>query len=110
MFEFGFLQWRLRAIQPRRELFAHAIKLGWVGPLEGIDRLLLVPDDEDRTRMLCVMRAFTRREFLRQALDDLPLLGAGILRLVDQNVIDAPIQTIQNPSGHGWIIQQITGP
>ena len=41
--------------------------------------------------------AFAREEFLRQALHDIPLLRAGVLRLVDQDMVDAAVELVEHP-------------
>ena len=51
------------------------------------DRLLLVADREDGPRP--PLRARRRREILGDVRDDLPLPRARVLRLVDQDMIDA---------------------
>ena len=49
---------------------------GDIGTLKGIDGLFRIAHHE---------RAMTGGEFIRQPLDHLPLRGAGVLRLIDQN-------------------------
>ena len=44
-------------------------------------------------------RAGAGEEFGDQAPDDLPLLRAGVLRLVDQHVIDAEVELVVHPGG-----------
>jgi hypothetical protein len=56
------------------------------------------------------MRTVTRREFLRQAADHLPLTGRGILRLVHEDMVDPAIQPEQHPLRHQRIGQQTPGP
>jgi hypothetical protein len=63
--------------------------------LKGEDRLLLVADGEDRAPELA--GALAGGEFGDEALDDLPLLGARVLRLVDQQVVDAEVQLVVHP-------------
>ena len=52
-------------------------------------------------------RAFAGEEFLREGGDHLPLLGAGVLRLVDQDVIEAAIELVQHPGRHALAAQQV---
>src|SRR5690349_17697177 len=66
------------------------------GALKGEDRLLLVADREDRT-LDALARALAGREFGNDVGDNVPLLWAGILRLVDQHVIDAAIKLVMHP-------------
>ena len=65
--------------------------------LKRIDRLLFVADGKDRPEY--VARAGAGGEFGDQFSDDLPLLAAGILGLVDQEMIDAEIELVMNPGG-----------
>ena len=41
--------------------------------------------------------------------DDAPLLGAGVLRLVDEDVIDAAVELVQDPGRAAALFQQIRG-
>ena len=68
------------------------------------DRLLLVADREHRA--LDVRPRAAGREFRHDGLDDLPLLRAGVLRLVDQYVVDAEIELVQHP-GRRRALEQI---
>ena len=79
------------------EVAAHLGKFFWRGVLKRIDRLLLVADREDGANH--VARAGAGGEFGDQPEDDLPLLAAGILRFVDQEMIDAEIELVVNPGG-----------
>ena len=65
------------------------------GVLEGIDRLLFVADGEHGA--LYAARAGAGGEFGGEPAHDLPLLVAGVLRLVDQHVIDAEIELEMHP-------------
>ena len=82
----------------------HPVERAQVGALEGIDRLFLVTDDEDRP--VDRPRALPRGEFLRQPLDHRPLRRAGVLRLVHQDMVDPAIQPEQHPLRHRGIGQQ----
>ena len=68
------------------------------GALKRKDRLLLVADRKDRARD-AIARAFARGEFGNDMGDDVPLPRAGILRLVDQHVIDAAVELVVHPAG-----------
>ena len=46
-----------------------------------------------------VARAGAGGEFGDQPLDDLPLLRAGVLRLVDQHMVDAEVELVVHPGG-----------
>ena len=67
-----------------------------LGALERVDRLLLVTDGENGAGD-AVARPETREELGRQRLDDGPLLRARVLRLVDQDVVDAAIELVVHP-------------
>ena len=73
----------------------HLVELARDRTLEGKDRLLLVADGKNRA--LVGTRASSSREFRHQSLNDLPLLRARILRLVDQHVINTEIELVVNP-------------
>src|SRR6516225_1910806 len=59
------------------------------------DRLLLVTHRKDGSRAYA--RAGAGEELAGQSLDDLPLFGACILRLIDQHMIDALIELVVHP-------------
>ena len=52
-------------------------------------------------RIDAVARACAGGELRDQMSDDVPLPGAGVLRLVDQHVIDAAVELVMHPArGH----------
>ena len=59
--------------------------------------MLLVAHGEDRPVDRAGARA--REKFSGQKPDDFPLLRAGVLRLVDQHVVDALIELVMHPGG-----------
>ena len=61
------------------------------------DRLLLVADREDGA-LDAAAGAGAGREIFGDVRDDLPLSWAGVLRLVDQDVVDALIELVVNPA------------
>src|SRR5690606_17223252 len=63
--------------------------------LEGIDRLLLVADGEDGADRRA--RRGAGEEFSGQRADDLPLPRAGVLRLVDEDVVDPLVELVVDP-------------
>jgi hypothetical protein len=66
------------------------------GALERVDRLLLVADREDRA--VTAARRVAGEEFVRQAgFDDRPLFRAGVLRLVDEDMVDALVELVVHP-------------
>ena len=66
-----------------------------VRALETVDRLLLVADGEQRAQL--VAPAGAREKLRRQTLDDGPLRGIGVLRLVDEDVVDAAVDLEEHP-------------
>ncbi len=98
------LQRRADGAQPLVEGGAHRLEGREIGALEGIDRLLAVADDEDRAPG--VARPGAGGEFARQRLDHVPLRGAGILRLVHEDVIDTAIELEQHPLRHRRFAKQ----
>ena len=76
--------------------------------LEAVDRLLLVADREQRARHLA--RAGAGEELLRQRADHLPLHRAGILRLVDQDVVEAAVELVEHPLDRRRGAEQARGP
>ena len=97
MFQFERLKRQVRGPEPFRELPPHVIDDVKVGALEGIDGLLPVADDKDRP--LDLAHAKTGGEFLRKTLDHPPLRRAGVLCLIDKDVVDAAIQPVKHPGG-----------
>jgi hypothetical protein len=85
------------------------VELRRIGALEAENGLLLVANREDRARFRVVARAFAREEFFRQLAHDVPLLGAGILRFVDQDVIEAAIELVEHPAGCLVAFEQAAG-
>ena len=74
---------------------AHAFEFFGNRALKAENRLFFIADGKDRP----VLRFASRsgEKFVRQSFDDRPLVGAGVLRFVNQNVIDAAVQLEQNP-------------
>ena len=100
------VQPRARRFQPLREMLRHQVEALGIGTLERVDRLLLVADHEDRA-IAFGLRALARGELLRQPLDHRPLRRARVLRLVDEDVVDAAIEPEQHPLRHRRIGQQL---
>src|SRR5882757_102513 len=72
------------------EIFAHVQKGPGIGALKAVDRLFGVADGKDRAQ--AVAGPLAGIELLGERSHDLPLLGVSVLRLVDQNVIEAAIE------------------
>jgi len=60
---------------------AHRQKGVRIGPLKTVNRLFRVADGKDRAQSIA--GAFARKELLGERGHDLPLLGVGVLRLID---------------------------
>ena len=95
-------QWRFRLPQTFGKIGAHPVEFTWIGALERIDRLLFITDHKDGAQNIST-RTFTRGEFTRQPLDDVPLDRRCILRLVYKNMVDAAIKTVQHPFCHQFV-------
>ncbi len=50
--------------------------------------------------------AFAGEEILRQRLDDAPLDGAGVLRLVDEDVVDALVELVVDPGPTSFLVRR----
>src|SRR5438105_4694295 len=81
-----------RLVDALLEVRAHARERQGIGALEAEDRLLGVADREDRARPLG--HRLAGEELLGERLHDLPLLGIGVLRLVDQDVVEAAVELV----------------
>src|SRR5688572_1092187 len=75
-----------------------------IGALEAIDRLLGVADREQRADTVGA-RAVPGRELLRDQTEDAPLFRVGVLRFVDEDMVDAPVELVEDPGG-GVALQQ----
>jgi len=89
------------------EFASHRVEARRIGALETENRLFLVADREDGAATV-LAGAAPREELFRKLLDHGPLLGARILCLVDQEVIDAAVELVVHP-GCGRIGQEIGG-
>ena len=87
----------LRRCDLRCEVLAHRLEGGRIGALETEDRLLGIADREDRANDL--PGTFAREELLGQRGYDPPLIGVGILRLVDKDVVEALVELVEDPGG-----------
>ncbi|MCY1173409.1 hypothetical protein D9M73_135680 [compost metagenome] len=76
-----------------------------VGALEAEDRLLEIADGEQRAQPLA-MASLAREEFLDQRADDRPLVGIGILRLVDQHMLGRLVEFVAHPFAHARLAEQ----
>ena len=81
------------------EMCLHLIKRSRIGPLERIDRLLLVAHDK-HSPLAVHACALAGGKFLGQLFDHGPLGWAGVLGFVHQNMVDPAIKTEQDPLRH----------
>ncbi len=86
---------RPRASRNLASFFREALR---PGALEGVDRLFLVAHGEDRSPG--DPRRFAGEEVVGQRPDDLPLPGARVLRLVDEDMVDALVELVVHPGAH----------
>ena len=89
-------------------MIARAVAERGVCALETKDRLFLIAHGEDRSRGLRP-GALTRKELIGDRPHDLPLLGIGVLRFVDQDMVQPAIEFEQDPGRHVAVRQKIAG-
>src|SRR3546814_9411842 len=80
------------------------IELARIGALKAEDRLLEIADREDGAPQPA--RALAREELLRQSGRNGPLRAVGVLRLVDQDMIQLLVQLVAHPCAHAVARQQ----
>ncbi|MDQ2675349.1 MAG: hypothetical protein M3Y34_00940, partial [Actinomycetota bacterium] len=80
-----------------------------IGPLEAEDRLLEIPDHEERSAPP-LARALAREKFGGERLDDLPLRAIGVLAFVDEDVVGAPVELVADPFPHARGLEQLPSP
>ena len=85
-----------RELDALGEPVAHLGELGWIGALEAEDRLLGVADHEDGALARRLALSPAKNSSVRLA-DHLPLVGIGVLRLVDQHMVDAAVELVEHP-------------
>ena len=95
---------RLTASKAVAEEVTLGVKGDNIRALEGIDRLLLVADHKQRPEPVAGPQ--TGSQLIREVFDQLPLIGAGVLRLIHQNMVDAPVQPEQHPGRQRPVGQQ----
>ena len=85
------------------DVAAHRVEGTRLRTLEGEDRLLLVADREEGAMHVALSRAVG--EFMRDGFQNVPLIGRGVLRLVDENMVDAAVELVQHPARIGALEQ-----
>ena len=92
---------------PGLEPFVVGEELIRIGSLEAEDGLFDVADGEHGA--VDLPGALSGEELGGQRADDLPLLGTGVLGLVDQHVVDAAVELVQHPRRVAFLLQQPHG-
>ena len=89
-------------------MMAIDVELAGIGALETEDGLFLVAHREDGAR--CRARGLRRQKNSAASLRTMrPLLGAGVLRLVDQDMVDAIVELVEHPLRRVAFFQQRQG-
>src|SRR5262249_7086998 len=79
----------------RAKVASYLAKALRVSALEAVDRLLFVAHRKQRANpFACVLAG---EEFLGKSRNDRPLRWIGVLRLINENVVDAAVDLEQNP-------------
>ncbi len=88
----------------RRQRASLVQKQFWLGPLKRIDRLLGVAHRKDRLGPLRCPRS--GKIIVDQRIDHRPLLGIGVLALIDKDMVDPRIELVAHPFAHAPVAQQ----
>src|SRR5215831_12867305 len=86
------------------EMLSHPQKGSRVGALKAVDRLFGVADRKDRAH--AVAGPFSGVKLFGERRHNFPLLRVGVLRFVDQNVVETAIELEQHPGRDAWLAQQ----
>ena len=78
------------------------------GSLKPENRLFVIAHGEDGAQLIPA-RAFAAEEIIDQREHDVPLALIGILRLVDQDVVEMPIKLVADPVCRRRIAKQVGG-
>ncbi len=100
------IQRRFCVFQSRIEIQAHIVEFLGVRALERIDRLLFITDHENGA-LLIGAGTFASGKFTRQCLNHIPLRWAGVLGLINQNVVNPAVQLEQHPFRHFRAFQKV---
>ena len=84
-------------------------ELRGVAALEAVDRLLVVADREQGPPAFLGL-ARPGEQFLGERPDDVELGGVGVLRLVDQDMVDLAVELEAHPVAHPRTGEQPAGP
>ena len=86
-------------------MLAHAGEGARIRALKAVDRLLAVADREHGAQP--AGRVVADKKFRGEDRDDFPLLGIGVLRLVNQDVVEPAIELEQHPGRDAVVPQQV---
>ena len=64
----------------------------------------------NRVRQRSSASRIAREKFAGQRVDDRPLVGVGVLRLVDQDMVGALVELVADPFAHPRLLEQPAGP
>ena len=81
-----------------REMMLGNLEVFGTGPLKPENRLLVIADDENGSQDILALPR-PGEEIFRQGTDDGPLRLIGILCLVDQDMIEPPVELVADPVG-----------
>ena len=96
-------------LRPGANSVAHAVEFARVGALKTEDRLLEIADHEQRAPALLGL-ARPGEKLGGERLDDRPLVGVGVLRLVDEDMVGAAVELVADPFAHPGLVEQRAGP
>ena len=89
------------------KIFSHFVKTARIRTLKTVNRLFPIADGKYRPH--CLTRAFAGKKICSQRFDNRPLIRRSVLRLVNQYMVNAPVQLKQNPVRHRTVFQKGTG-
>ena len=87
-----------------QKILPHPFKFMRIRSLKRINRLLAVAHHKHGA--VFVLGAAAVKKFVGNRADDSPLVGRGILRLVNQNIVNTAVELIQHPVRHLRIFKQ----
>ena len=102
------VQRRSRFTNPLGKIYARCCIAFGRGPLESVNGLLEIAYREQGSGLVG-LHAHATVKIIAECADDIPLRGVGVLRLVDQYVINLPIKLKPHPIGHLTMLQQRGG-
>ncbi len=98
------------ALRPRAKTVERIDKGARARPLKAEDRLLGVADDEQRPARAMRLFRLDLEIVLDDGLDQIPLRAIGVLRFVDEDMVDTLVELVADPLGDARRIEQCAGP